>query len=100
MYEELTMENSHIDYIQTNHYIDEGCICKACKLKRYDVATNIMRGNFINKKIIHIEAKNELIKNTVIRVNHLNNVIKQLPKKVNGVNFKNNMTCIVNGKKF
>ena len=100
MYEELTMENSHIDYIQINHYIDEGCICKACKIKRYDVATNIMRGNFINKKITHIEAKQELMQKTVIRVNNINNVIKRMPKKANGVNFKNNMTSIVNGKKF
>jgi hypothetical protein len=24
MYEELTLENAHIDYIQLNHYMDEG----------------------------------------------------------------------------
>lgn len=42
MYEELTIENAHLDYIQVNHYMDEGCLCKACFIKRQQMASKII----------------------------------------------------------
>jgi hypothetical protein len=99
MYEELTMDNSHIDYIQVNHYMDEGCICKACVLKRNDVATNIICGGLVHKPIIHTVAKAELIQKTVIRVNNINNAIRRLPHPSKNVDFKNKMSQLVHGHK-
>jgi hypothetical protein len=100
MYETLTIENSHIDYIQINHYMDEGCICKSCKINRKRVASNILMGNLVNNKIIHTEVKKELMQKTIIRVNAINNVIKRISTTVRGGEFKNKMTNIVNGKKY
>jgi hypothetical protein len=67
IYEYITLENSHLDYIQSNknHYIDEGCICKACNIKRINIANKIKTGNYNNDKILHEEAKKELIINKV-----------------------------------
>ena len=100
MYETLTMENSHIDYIQINHYMDEGCVCKSCKINRRHVATNILRGILVNKKIIHTEVKKELMQKNIIKVNAINNVIKRITPTVRGAVFKNKMTNVVNGKKY
>ena len=102
MYEELTLENAHIDYIQLNHYMDEGCLCKACCIKRNAIANKIMRGIClsVNDHIKHDEAKNELINKRVERVNKINNVIKSLPQqqKIRGKDFKQDMSSIVSGK--
>jgi len=102
MYEELTIENSHIDYIQLNHYMDEGCICKACSIKRNGIANKIVRGIVLSNTdhIKHEEAKNELISKRVDRVNKINNVIKSLPQpqKTRGKNFKQDMSNIVSGQ--
>jgi hypothetical protein len=39
-YTQISTENSYMDYVQKNteHYLDEGCICDACMLKRKSVA--------------------------------------------------------------
>ena len=62
VYDEITIDNSHLDYIQTQHYIDEGCVCKACNIKRIRVRNQILNGNPIAEKIYHNEAKYELFK--------------------------------------
>ena len=90
---ELTIENSHIDYIQTNHYIDEGCLCKACILKRGDVASKIMKGIHNNERIIHNNAKQELINKRAAQVNKINAAIQKIP--VNNTN-KNYRSTIKN----
>ena len=98
IYEEITLENSHIDYIQVNHYLDEGCMCKACGLKRAEVSNKIIRGVPVNERVIHTEAKSELIKKTVVKVNKINNAIKQIPQK--GNRFNGEMQKLVVGRRF
>ena len=102
MYEELTIENSYIDYIQLNHYMDEGCICRACNIKRYSVANKIMSGAPLTllDHIKHDEAKNQLMNKRVIRANNINAVLKSLPlpQKKRGKDFKQDMSNIVKGK--
>ena len=101
IYEELTIENSYIDYIQLHHYMDEGCICKACNIKRYSVANKIMIGTqlTIQDHIKHDEAKNQLMNKRVMRANKINAVIKSMPppQKIRGKNFKQDMSNIVKG---
>jgi hypothetical protein len=95
LYEYITLENSHLDYIQLNksHYIDEGCICKICNIKRINIANKIKTGNYNynNDKIIHEEAKKELIINKVSKLNK-----KIIVKIKNGrKDFSNEMNNIV-----
>ena len=83
MYEELTIENAHLDYIQVNHYMDEGCLCKACFIKRQQMASQIILGKPVTERLIHSEAKNELITMRVEkanRINAINSSIRPLPK--------------------
>jgi hypothetical protein len=99
LYNELTMENSHLDYIQLNHYFDEGCICKACDFKRNKVVFKLMNSNnnLINDtdKIIHNNAKIELIKHKVNKINTINNLVKPMNKTYAGKNFVNEMQNVV-----
>ena len=41
LYEEITIENSHLDIIQLDHYFDEGCVCKACSIKRVETTVKL-----------------------------------------------------------
>ena len=97
LYKEISLENSHIDYIQINHYLDEGCMCKACCIKRGEVANKIIKCIPVNERIIHTEAKSELIKKTVVKVNKINNAIKQIPQK--GNRFNSEMQKLVGGRR-
>lgn len=74
LYNSITLENSHIDYIQLDHYLDDGCLCKACSLKRIELRNKILRGDTNNiTKIVHEKAKNELIKqNNINTINAIN----------------------------
>jgi hypothetical protein len=74
IYENITMENSHLDIIQADHYLDEGCICKACLLKRKETAQKIIRGNVAVDRIYHIHAKTEFIQRKVNKVNKIKNI--------------------------
>jgi hypothetical protein len=82
MYEELTIENTHIDYIQLNHYMDEGCMCKVCSIKRCEIANKLLKGQPITKYdcIQHSIVKNNyLYTKNVILANKIN-VTKQNAK--------------------
>jgi hypothetical protein len=101
-YEYLCLENNHLDHIQLNHYIDQGCICKACNIKRINVASKIRAGNYNNEKIIHDEAKKELLTNRVIKANRINTTIHNLSMKIKGgrKDFKTEMNNIVSNKRY
>jgi hypothetical protein len=102
MYEELSIENAHIDYIQLNHYMDEGCGCKACDIKRAAIANKVMRGIPLSNtdQIKHEEAKTQLITKRVNQVNRINNAIRNMPppQTKRGKNFKQDMSNIVKGR--
>jgi hypothetical protein len=88
MYEELTIENSHMDYIQLNHYMDEGCICEACNIKRTTVAIQLLNGKAVTDHIHHSEAVKEMNKKWLIH--------KKIVNETNGKNFKTDMNNVVN----
>ncbi len=89
LYEELTIENSHIDYIQTDHYMDEGCKCKACKIKRKDIASKLLRGVPVTGKITHNDAKTELIQKRIVQANAYNKMVSTLSNQSKTVTLKN-----------
>jgi hypothetical protein len=103
LYEEITIENTHIDFIQFDHYMDEGCLCKACSIKRREFASNLINGIPVNERLIHTEAKTDLIKKRVIQANKINQAINQSiknnPRKVSGKDFKQDMSSVVKGKR-
>lgn len=106
MYEELTIQNSHIDYIQMNHYMDEGCLCKACSIKRCETATKLNIGLVVTDRIVHSEAKNELLVKRVDHANRINaNIARQIQSQNPQVkggrkNFNREMSSVVSGRKF
>ena len=83
MYEDLSIENSHIDYIQLNHYMDEGCMCRACSIKRSNIANKILQGLSIKDmdRIQHISAKNDYLANKIIQTNNINKSLKDIAQK-------------------
>lgn len=101
MYEELTLENAHLDYIQINHYMDEGCLCKACFIKRHQMATQIINGQQVIDRLIHSEAKNELITKRVEKANFINKHNASIRPIIRGgrKDFKSEMNNIVRNKR-
>jgi hypothetical protein len=106
MYEELTIQNSHIDYIQLNHYMDEGCLCKACSIKRCETATKLNIGIVVTDRIVHSEARNELLVKRVDRANRINaNIARQIQSQPANVkagrkDFGREMSSVVSGRRF
>ena len=102
VYNEITIENSYMDYIQIQHYMDEGCKCNACNIKRIKIKNNIIRGQQNVDRIYHTEAVNELLKTRMNRISVVNEQIrrKQTPQPKKGMkNFANEMKNIVTNKK-
>ena len=108
-YNKLCLENQSQNIIQTKHYIDIGCLCVACSLKRASLLSKAMRGEVITEKIIHEDAVNEIknvisIKNRMIqeRIGKLNEQIKHGNSRIYRTSsggtsvVKNNMKNVVN----
>jgi hypothetical protein len=62
-YVNLCLENQYINDIQIEHYIDNGCFCKACIDKRRNIFFRAKKGEINFEKIIHSEAVKQEIKN-------------------------------------
>ena len=107
VYEQLTIENSHIDSIQVNHYMDEGCLCKACSIKRCEMANKLNQGLVVRDRIVHTEAKNELLVKRVERANRINaNIARHIQIQGHKPNIKGSrkdfnreMSSVVGGRK-
>jgi len=95
LYEEVSLENCHYDRVQIDHYMDEGCVCKACNLKRNEVRSKIIGGCTVTEKIIHSEAKTELIEKRVMRANTLN---RFFPNRFRRKDFKKEMSNLMKNK--
>jgi hypothetical protein len=52
-YIQLCLENQSIADVDYNHYIDNGCFCKLCTLKRKNIYFKAKKGETIFEKIIH-----------------------------------------------
>jgi len=106
LYEKITMENCHIDSIQKVHYLDEGCLCRVCQMKRKNLTSRLLSKQHIGElRVIHEEARNEMLQRKVVQVQKINNMIKssqlKKPGKFRGKNFNSEMNNIVtlNGKR-
>ena len=65
LYNEISVENQYVNETHRDHYIDMGCICFACSRKRMKLVEKIRSGEKLEEKIIHEEAKIELVKEKV-----------------------------------
>jgi len=59
-YVNLYLENQYINDVQTEHYIDNGCSCKYCSLKRREIFLKAKNGEKYFDKIIHSEVIEEV----------------------------------------
>ena len=54
IYNNICLENAHLDYIQSDHYIDMGCKCKGCEAKRKLLRKKLIQGEpLVNDCVIH-----------------------------------------------
>jgi hypothetical protein len=58
-YVTIYLENQHINDIQREHYIDNGCYCNLCTNKRVQIYIKAKNGEKIREKITHEELVNE-----------------------------------------
>jgi len=91
-YVNLYMENQHINDIHIEHYIDNGCFCKYCSLKRREIFFKAKNGETQFEKITHSEVINEVYqnknKNLLKIVNKIISGKKYTPKQFN-INISN-----------
>lgn len=87
-YVKLYIENQHINDIQLDHYIDNGCYCKLCNKKRRDIFFRAKKGEKISEKITHYEVISNEIEN---RNQKITEVIR---KKILGKKFQSNQFSI------
>lgn len=75
VYQDISLENCHSDKVQLHHYIDDGCSCQACIIKRNRIKENILNKRYNGERIFHVEAKKELIYKRLYQVKKINSVI-------------------------
>jgi hypothetical protein len=64
-YNKISNENKYMNDIQSTHYLDEGCDCKACQVKRDNIVSRIKNGEIVNDKVLHNDSKFEYINQKV-----------------------------------
>jgi hypothetical protein len=76
LYLDITLKNQFYDKIEPNHYIDNGCICKACDLKRKEIYCKALNGLYITDKINHNECvlnlKKKILENVTNNIKYVN----------------------------
>lgn len=58
-YMNICLENQAFNDIQSEHYIDEGCVCQLCGQKRSKLFLAAKKGHIITDKILHNEVVSE-----------------------------------------
>ena len=79
-YVNLYLENQHINDIQNEHYIDNGCLCVYCQKMRKDIFNRAKNGETQFKKIIHQESvakhKEAVAKSIIKKINDYKSILK------------------------
>ncbi len=80
LYNEISKENQFYSFIQREHYLDFGCICKSCYTKRLEIMRKIRSGQKnVDLKINHMEIVST-------KRNKKLNIIKKIVKNNNNIN--------------
>lgn len=88
LYEYISFENKYMDDVQSKHYLDEGCHCKACFIKRVNIASKLINGKEVNEYVIHENAKQEFISNRINNFNKIKNLVKNKDNKKSLIEMK------------
>ena len=82
LYKKISRENGSRVEGQRNHYIDEGCICKQCVLRRVWMCKEIEEGRSVERKIDHNEITLENKVNTIERKRRFLERLKEEIEKI------------------
>ena len=90
LYNEISVENQSFNETHRDHYIDMGCVCEACSFKRRKLAEKVFRGEKIEEKIIHEDAKIELVKEKVEQIKNRIPAMMAKAKRMKDMKNRNN----------
>jgi hypothetical protein len=76
-YVNLYLENQYINDIQTEHYIDNGCLCVYCSKMRKNIFNRAKNGETNFEKIIHQDAVNMGLTQKINKITILNKMINK-----------------------
>ena len=82
-YVNLNLENQFYNDVQSEHYIDNGCLCKGCLFKRSKIFESMKKGLIIKEKINHTEIVNNIINNKNKSINKINKINNKFKKTMN-----------------
>jgi hypothetical protein len=85
-YINLCLENQFYNDLQLDHYIDNGCFCKGCSLKRRDIYFKALKGEKVTEKILHSDVVIEQIKEKTEKIVKKINVVKSIHQAVSVLN--------------
>ena len=85
-YMNLCLENKFYSDFQSDHYMDVGCICKPCSMKRKQIFQKIKNGEEVKDKIVHYENMMNYRKDII---NHVQQKVSKM-KKINKINKNSN----------
>ena len=91
LYIKICLENQIYNFIQLEHYIDNGCYCKCCTEERKKIFYRAKKGEKKFKKMVHIDVileKQQTIKNKLISEITNKNLSSQVGKKFKPKQFK------------
>ena len=90
-YVNLYLENQYINDIQTEHYIDNGCLCVYCTKTRKDIFYRAKNGETHFEKIIHQDAVTKCLTQKINNLKILKKSISDNSKQNNkfGIKFHN-----------
>jgi Ni,Fe-hydrogenase maturation factor len=91
-YMQICLENQYINDVQIEHYIDNGCFCNYCSLKRRDIFFRAKKGETNFDKIIHTDIVHEVKENRIKKLNEI--IQKKIKEKISNKKFIKNQFSI------
>jgi len=85
-YINLCLENQVYNDFQSEHYLDNGCLCVLCSKKREFILNKLKNKEMINDKIIHNEIVNEVKQNKIEKITNLAKKLTNIKNKIKNKN--------------
>lgn len=85
-YVNLCLENQVYNDFQSEHYLDNGCLCVLCSKKREFILNKLKNKEMINDKIIHNEIVNEVKQNKIEKITNLAKKLTNIKNKIKNKN--------------
>ena len=82
LYIKICLENQIYNFIQLEHYIDNGCLCNLCFNKRKELFTKAKSGIKITEKIIHNAVVNEFVDTVKTNITNRLTIYNETKRKI------------------